>query len=195
MLKKIKNIFSPVVIIIFISIIGFIIGVLTVSFNQKNWFMDEGILNKEFIRKIDEVNIDKRALFFLCFGRRIRAFFLLFLLSFSTVNFVTILFFFLMAGIYVGSVMELLAVQYGMQGIMLYFTMILPQGVLYLIGFGILGCWCLNQDRVQSSLKDRKREKIRNLNHKKALVFSFVFIIIGIILESYVNPKIFFFFI
>ena len=94
-----------------------------------------------------------------------------------------------MSGIYIGSIMELLTIQYGIQGIMLYFTMILPQGIFYILGFMVLGCWCLNQDKYESTLKDRKKVKIRNIKHKKALALSLFLVVIGIIMESYVKKS------
>ena len=181
--------------IFILSALGFFIASLTITMQQENWLIREGILNQEFICETEMLTIDKRALFFLCFGRRIRAFFLLFLLSFSSVNVFINSLFFLGCGIYAGSIVELLAIRYGMQGIGMYFTMVFPQGIFYVLGFGILGCWCLNQERIQSNTKNRKVEKLRNVRSKKAIVMAFVFVLIGIILESYVNPKIFFFFI
>ena len=194
-MKGLKNRIPPVIWILIFSILGFFIASLAIVMQQENRLIKEGILNQEFIYDTEMLIIDKRALFFLCFGRRIRAFFLLFLLAFSSVNIFVNSIFFLGCGIYTGSIMELLAVRYGMQGIGMYFTMIFPQGIFYALGFGILGCWCLNQERVQSNIKNRKVEKLRNIKNKKAVILAFVLVLIGIFLESYVNPKIFFFFI
>lgn len=181
--------------IIFLSILGFVAGVLMIALWQENWFIKEGIVNQNFITEIERMNIDKRALFFLCFGRRIRAFFLLFVLAFSSVNMITVMFFFLVNGIYMGSLMELFAIRYGMQGIAMYLSVILPQGISYVFGFWMLGCWCLKQEEIKGNAKDKKLNKLRNIKNKRMLIISFILIMVGIILESYVNPKIFFFFI
>lgn len=164
-------------------------------FWQENWLIGEGVLNQDFIYEIEMLKIDKRAAFFLCLGRRIRAFFLLFLLAFSSVNFIVIISFFLLNGFFVGSVVEMFAIQYGIQGIAMYFTIILPQGIFYWIGFCLLGCWCLSQEGREGSLKNQKIEKLRKIRNKRAVVVSFILILLGIIMESYVNPKIFLFFI
>ena len=193
-MNKFRIKIPPMIWILILSILGFVIGTLTIAFRQENWLIKEGILNEEFIYDTESLMIDKRALFFLCFGRRIRAFFLLFLLSFSSVNIFSSSFFFLVSGICTGSIMEMCAIRYGMQGIGMYVTMIFPQGIFYALGFGILGCWCLNQEKMQSSVKNRKIEKLRNIKNKKAVGVAFLLVLIGIVLESYVNPKIFFFF-
>ena len=78
-MNKFRIKIPPMIWILILSILGFVIGTLTIAFRQENWLIKEGILNEEFIYDTESLMIDKRALFFLCFGRRIRAFFLLFL--------------------------------------------------------------------------------------------------------------------
>lgn len=201
-MKKVINRIPPILFIFMICILGFIVGVLTIALWQENWLISNEILNQEFIYQIEDLNVDKRALFFLCLGKRLRAFFILFLLAFSTVNVFGNILFFSLNGLYVGSVMELFTIRYGMQGIMMYLSLILPHGIFYLIGFMILGCWCLNLEKNSISVSDRKIEKIssaserkiekmRKVGDKGRLMTAFVFVIIGIILESYVNLELF----
>ena len=194
-MNKLRNSITPIIWILALSSLGFVMGTLTIAVGQENWLIKEGILNQEFISNTELLIIDKRALFFLCLGRRIRAFFLLLLLSFSSVNIFFNSFFFLISGIYTGSIMELFSIRYGMQGIGMYFTMIFPQGIFYVLGFWILGCWCLNQEKLQSNTKNKKLKKLRNIKNKRSVFIAFLLVLIGIILESYVNPKIFLFFI
>ena len=175
-MKKIRIEIPPIILIAFVVFVGFIAGVLSIALWKENWLISEGILNSEFISDITELKIDKRALFFLCLGRRMRAFFLL-------------------SGFFAGSVVEILTIRYGMQGIAMYFTMIFPQGLCYILGFLILGCWCLKRESIERSLRERKIQKIRKIENKKAIIISCVLILAGIIIESYINPKIFFFFI
>ena len=194
-MKKNRIEIPPMILIIFAVFGGFIAGVLYIALWKENGLISEGVLNREFISDITTLKIDKRALFFLCLGKRMRAFFLLFLLSFSSVNFWVNFAFFLLSAFYAGSVVEILTIRYGMQGIAMYFTMIFPQGLCYILGFLILGCWCLKRERIESSLRERKIQKIRKIENKKAVMVSWLLILAGIIIESYINPKIFFFFI
>ena len=195
-MNRIKNRIPPILLILFMSILGFITGVLTIALWQENWLVNEGILNQDFIYKIEDINIDKRALFFLCFGKRLRAFFLLFLLAFSSVNVFTNVIFFFLNGLYIGSIMELFIIRYGMQGLLMYLSFVLPQGIFYMIGFLVLGCWCLGQERVGNERvgneRRKKKEKIQTVKDQGRLGVSFMFVFVGIILESYVNSKIFF---
>lgn len=190
-MNKFKGKISPILLILIISILGFITGIFTIVLWQENWLITDGILNQDFIYKIEELTIDKRALFFLCMGKRLRAFFLLFLLAFSTVNvFANILFFFL-SSLYVGSVIELLTIRYGMQGILMYLSLVLPQGIFYILGYLMLGCWCLNMEKSGEGKIQKKKDKVQNFSDKGRLITAFIFVFIGIMLESYVNLEIF----
>lgn len=194
-MDKIKNRIPASFLISVFCAAGFTVGVLAIAFFQENWLINEEILNQEFIYELEKLKIDKRAMFFLCLGKRSKAFFLLFLLAFSSVNIVITMSFFLINSFYVGSILEVLAIRYGMQGIAMYFTMIFPQGIFYCLGFGILGCWCLNQEGREGSMRNQKLEKIKRIRNKKALMISMFLVLLGIITESYVNPKLFLFFI
>lgn len=196
-MKKIGNRIPPILFIILISILGFISGVLTIALWQENWLVNEGILNQEFIYEIKDLNIDKRALFFLCLGKRLRAFFILSLLAFSVVNVFSNTVFFLLNGFYIGSMMELFAIRYGMQGIMMYLSLTLPQGFFYIIGFITLGCWCLNLEKktIDIPITNRNAEKLQRGGKKGRLIIAFLIILVGIILESFVNLEFFLLFI
>lgn len=182
-----RKIVTPLVYILLITFIGFITGVLSIALWKENFFFGDGILEQKFIFKIQDVNMDKRALFFLCLGRRLRAFFLLFLLAYSSVNVLSNTLFFSLNGFYIGSVMELLAIRYGIQGLWIYMGMIFPQGIFYAFGFACLGCWCLNMEVRQEQGIRGKVKKIQNSIDWKKILLSLGAILLGIILESYVN--------
>ena len=63
---------------------------------------------------------------------------------------------------------------------------------MLVLGFFLLGCWCLKREDIESSLKNRKIQKIRKIGNKKAVMVSWLLILVGIIMESYINSKIFF---
>jgi len=194
-LNKFKDKISPIIFILFLSILGFISGILTIAFWQENWLICDGVLGQEFVYQIEDLNINKRALFFLCMEKRLRAFFILFLLAFSTVNVFSNITFFFLHGLYIGSVMELFTIRYGIQGILVYLSMILPQGIFYIPGFLSLGCWCLNMEKIQGNVSEKKIGKLRKNMDKRRLGVAFMLVLTGILLESFVNSKIFFIFI
>ena len=183
-----------VILILLISGFGFVTGVLTIGLGQENWLVSEKILEQDFICRINEICIDKRALFFLCLGRRLRTFFLLFLLAFSSVNVFSNVLFFFLHGLYVGSVMELFTVRYGWQGIMMYLSLVLPQGIFYVLGFVILGCWCWNLEKIAITVVNRKAEKVKKVRGISRVATAFLLIFLGCAAESYISLEIFYLF-
>ena len=180
-----------IVVLLTIGCIGFLAGVLTISLWQENWLLRNNIMEKDFVETIQSLSVDKRALFFLCLGKRLRAFFLLFLLSFSSVNVFCVLSYFWFCGFSIGSILELLIIRYGIQGVFLYLSFIVPQGVFYVLSTLVLGCWCLNGENGIKGQRNRKIQKICHGKKKKLLLLSLLMIFLGAYLESNINKKFF----
>ena len=163
-----------------ICTVGFLLGIVMLSLWQDNLFFQNEILNIDFINEMNHVYVDKRALFFLCMRKRLRAFFVLTIMSVSVWNLSIVLSFFAFQGFAVGAIMELLVIRYGGKGFIVYLASVFPHGILYLWGYFILGCWCLNA-------------KTREADDKKkgVLLASFMIILGGIYLESMFSLKIF----
>ena len=191
-LKENINKIPAVIYILFLSGLGFVIGVLTIGLWRENWLVSENILEQDLICRINKLCIDKRALFFLCLGRRLRAFFLLFLLGFSSVNVFSNVMFFFLYGLYMGSVIELFALSYGWQGIMMYLALVLPQGIFYSLGFVILGCWCWNLEKITTTIVNRKAEKMKRVRGVSHVVAAFILVFLGCAAESYISLEFFF---
>lgn len=194
-MNKVERKIPPIFLLMLLSGFGFFIGVFSLALWQGNFLVSDNVLGQEFMYQIADLRIDKRALFFLCFWKRFRAFFLLFLLAFSSVNLFTNVVFFFLNGLYIGSMMELFAMRYGVQGILMYLSFVLPQGIFYVIGFLSLGCWCLKLEWTQDNFVNRKIGKIKTGLNKKTLIVAFLFILAGVLLESFINSEIFFLFI
>lgn len=154
---------------------GFLIGVLWVCIYRESWMLSMSLLNLDFLWKIEQMTVDKRALLFLTMGKRLRAFFVLWLMGLTPVRRLAAPVFFFLCGISTGTVMEMLALQYGMKGLLLYLGMILPQAFFHVPGFYLLGKLCTE------SGEENKRKKVY-------IILALVIVTAGIFVESYVNP-------
>ena len=190
-LKIDKKKITPLSYILVICFAGFVTGVLLVVFSKENIFVRDGLLEQKFLWKMQEIDVDKREIFFVCLGERLRSFFLLLLLSYSSVNILFQGIFFGMQGFYTGTVMELLAVRYGGKGIVFYLEMIFPHGLFYFTGFLILGCWCLQKKIFRETGFRTRIEDIERKNRRYKICLAFFLVIVGIIMESYVNTEIY----
>lgn len=170
--------------IVFVCIISFLFGTGMISLWQENLFFQKNILNVDFFREISNMYIDKRALFFLCLKERLGAFFIMLLMSSTIWNIAFVLFYFMLHGFAIGCVVEILIIRYGWNGVAIYLFTVLPQCILYVIGYLILGCWCLNREKAES--KDNLAER------KLGMIFvAFIINLLGIYIESVFSLKIF----
>lgn len=164
--------------------LGFLAGTLWVGLGREGWLMAATWLEPDFLWKIEHISVDKRALFFLTAGKRLRAFFLLWLLSYSLFRRVGTLGYFLYGGLCAGCVMELLIIKYGITGLLFYLGLILPQALFYIPGYMLMGNFCLRRARGYGMPKKAGQKK--NLG-RAGLVLGIL--MAGAFLESYVNPE------
>ena len=170
--------------IIFVCIISFLFGTGMISLWQENLFFQKNILNVDFFREISNVYIDKRALFFLCLKERLGAFFIMLLMSSTIWNIAFVFSYFMLHGFAIGCVVEILIIRYGWKGVTIYLSAVLPQCILYAIGYLILGCWCMNREKTETKEKLVERKLV-------SIFIAFVINLLGIYIESVFSLKIF----
>ena len=163
---------------------GFSAGIVWVSLGREGWLLAALQLEPDFLWKIEQISVDKRALFFLTAGKRLRAFFLLWILSYSLFRRVGTLGYFLYGGLCAGCVMELLIIKYGIKGLLFYLGLIFPQALFYIPGYMLMGNFCLRRARGYGM--PQKAGQKKNLG-RAGLVLGIL--MAGTFLESYVNPE------
>ena len=77
-------------------------------------------------------------------------------------------------------ILELWIIRYSWKGLVVYLATIVPQGILYIGGYFLLGCWCLNRKEQENKVKSRS-----------VVVAAFIIVLLGISLESTISLKIF----
>lgn len=190
-----KRKISPVVFLMLLSFAGFIAGVLFLSLRRENWILQQELMNQDFMDKIEKVKVDRAAYFFGCLLYRFKSFFLLFLLAFSTVNVISNVLFFSLYGFFAGVMMELLMMRYGIQGMWICLSAMLPHSVFYYWGFLQLGTWCLNMENEKTHHRVSKITKLKHIKDRKRLWLAFTFVFLGCFAESFLEiRKIFFLF-
>ena len=170
--------------IVFVCIISFLFGTGMISLWQENLFFQKNILNADFFREISNMYIDKRALFFLCLKERLGAFFIMLLMSSTIWNIAFVFSYFMLHGFAIGCVVEILIIRYGWKGVTIYLSAVLPQCILYAIGYLILGCWCMNREKTETKEKLVERKLV-------SIFIAFVINLLGIYIESVFSLKIF----
>lgn len=183
---KQKSIILNVNIVFLVLIIcGFLVGVMFPFLFEEKMIVESDILNQDFLLQFNHMEIDKRALLFLCIKKRLGAFFLVWMLSYSSVNkfFAGVLIF--IKSIYVGSMMEILALRYGIKGLWMYLALVSPQGIFYFLGLWLLGIWCF-----EKTARSYKKLYLSSERENRKILIAFILTILGVALESYINPEI-----
>ena len=154
---------------------GFLGGVLWVYADLVDWMAALSLLGLDCLWKIEQMTIDKRALVFLALGKRLRAFFVLWLFSLTPFRKPAAVLFFLLCGLSTGITAQLLAVRYRLWVLLLYPALLLPQILLYVPGFYGMGVYCM---------------KTAAPSGRSRLLAGFYLLLImgGTFLEAWVNP-------
>lgn len=177
-------------IIIGLCLGGFLFGSILTSLTRDHWLAIIPWLDPDTFWKIEELDVNKRALFFLVIEKRLGAFFLFWLLSKSIFGRLVNVVFFFLQGFFVGLVMELMIIKYGIRGMFFYFGMIFPQGLCYLLGYFILGLLFWKRSKKVEVIRLHSGSVVLGKERSRGkLAFGLTMIIMGILLEVTVHPE------
>ena len=185
-----RGIRSPGIFILLLALAGYLLGIFWVCFRQELWIQQWDLFGLELLRKAEYLEIDKRALLFLCIRNRLGAFLLLCILSGSILRWQAVSLFFLLGGVFTGSLMEVLAIRYGVRGLLLYVAMIFPQYLCYLPAFFALGKSMVRMEERFLGEQGRELKLWQKRRKVRTVAVCFLVVITGTLLESYVNPEI-----
>lgn len=176
---------------------GVIAGII-LSYLMKNRLQtDVYILNEEWLATIQNGMGNSRSLFVYVLFKRMREMGLILLISTTFAGLIFLYGYTGIMGIGTGIFMGTACLRYGLRGLIIFLTASFPQGILYIPGFLYLFHLCYlvcvklyfpGRDYFQSE-GSIKKFLIKNFF---SFIILFFIVITGIILESYVNPKIFF---
>lgn len=149
---------------------GFLLGIALVYIKKGAFILQTDFLGKETIMRMKNLSFDYTALFLYCLKQRFFLGSTLFLAALAGIGGFAVLAALLWSGFSFGVVLSVLSVRYGLKGILLFLAGSFPQALLLVPAFYMLAKWCVKNGKVQTVLRIS------------------VVVIIGCLLESYVNP-------
>ena len=173
----------------YLFLAGMLLGIIIVNAGKEILLDKTGLLGEESLYHMKYMTIDTKALFWHVMGTRLKDIAILAVLATTYLGLVVIcvkaVWYGTAAGIFLGaSVM-----QYGIKGILLAVTGVLPQYILYVPVLFWFLVWCEQICRgiyfQKSAFLNNRREIVIKLLQLLVIV---IVVIIGCILESYVNP-------
>ena len=180
--------------VIYLFTIGLFLGILIVNVGYDSWIKDGSLLGTEMIARLKNSMPDGSGLFSYIIKRRMFTVCMLGLLATTVIGLPAVCVYVCYIGLAAGCLLSVAVIRYGIRGLLLMAAGILPQGILLIPAYIALFLWVVNVNRMLYSKNPYKEYYIKYSSQiylKKGLqiVGIMAVVIIGCLLESYVNPK------
>ncbi|MCL2051708.1 MAG: stage II sporulation protein M [Lachnospiraceae bacterium] len=171
---------------------SFIAGILIMNIAKTYFLSDGGILNSSTLSRIKYLNVDGTMLLRYTLFERLKTAFILIIFSTTFIGIIASYLFVAWQGVLTGMFLTAAVIRYGFKGILLFFAGVFPQQLLLVPAWIMLLNWGC-QLCMRFYFPNRVTEKAPTQKHyllRKGAILLWIFgvVIIGSILESYVNP-------
>lgn len=165
---------------------------MLVNFYSDAFLSQSGFLSRQELMYLFENSVDRGAFFFYVLQKRLALVWLMAILSTTFAGIVTTYFFVLWVGACGGIMVSVCIMRYGFRGILLLAGGMMPQFCFYIPAFLLLAGWCFATCvRLYHPVQDysvSQTEKEEKLKPMGGLLWIHGIVIVGAVLESYVNP-------
>lgn len=151
---------------------GFVLGIGAICLFSEGLVLQSGFLDAAALDSVRYLKINRNGLFLYSLRQRMGMAAFLVLLSAAGIAGAGICLLLVWCGISAGAVLTVFSMRYGMKGLLLFLSCILPQQFFLIPGYLMLMDWCF-----------------RRMERKKLLI-PLAVVITGCLVESYVNPNI-----
>lgn len=180
--------------VIYLFTIGLFLGILIVNLGYDTWIKDGSLLGADMIVRLKNSVPDGNGLFGYIIKHRLFTVCMLGILATTIIGLPAVCGYICYAGLSAGCLLSVAVIRYGIRGLLLMAAGILPQGILLIPAYMALFVWAVSVNRMLYSKNPYKEYYIRYSRQvyiKKGLQIMGIaaVVIIGCLLESYVNPK------
>lgn len=177
---------------VLVFLTGFCVGMVFFYLTGGQRASAGSLLDREHLALMQNFEVNRLGLFEYVMGLRLRQLLFGVICALSSIGSLMAYSIMGWCGFEFGLIIFTLVYQYGIKGILLTFSMFLPQGIFYCILFLVLfgRCWagdkksCHNEATIKSEQQHQRIEKI------KTFVLALLIFSIGILCEVYINPEI-----
>ncbi len=180
--------------VIYLFMIGLFLGILIVNAGYDTWIRNGSLLGTEMILRLKNSVPDGGELFGYIMKHRLFTVFMLGILGTTMIGIPAVCGYVCYTGLAAGCLLSVAVIRYGIRGLLLMAAGVFPQGLLLIPAYIALFVWTLNMNRllyVKGSYGDHYIRTGRQSYLKKGIemISIVVVVIIGCLVESYVNPK------
>lgn len=180
--------------VIYLFMIGLFLGILIVNVGYDAWIKDGSLLGTDMIARLKNSVPDGSGLFGYIIKRRLFTVCMLGLLATTIIGLPAVCGYICYIGLSAGCLLSVAVIRYGIRGLLLMAAGIFPQGILLIPSYIALFVWAVGVNRMLYSRNPYKEYYIKYSKQvylKKGLqiIGIIAVVIMGCLLESYVNPK------
>lgn len=181
--------------VIYLFMIGLFLGILIVNVGYDTWIREGSLLGTDMIARLKNSTPDGGGLFGYIVKHRLFTVCMLGVLSTTMIGLPAVCGYICYVGLSAGCLLSVAVIRYGIRGLLLIAAGVLPQGILLIPAYIALFVWAVSVNRMLYSKNPYKEAYIRyskQIYLKKGLQIIGIaaVVIIGCLLESYVNPKV-----
>lgn len=176
-----------------IFIVSFIVGIFIANLSAKQYLNQTGILSEYFIMKYKYMDFSYRKLFWFILKSRLKTVIILWGLGFTIIGVPAVWGYSVWMGFSAGMLLSLSVMRMGFSGVIICFLGLVPQVFIYLpcilIFLNQVYAMSLSQFEGKGFRKSYKRGRSQMIGSYMTLLCIIVMmLIVGIFLESHVNP-------
>ena len=180
--------------VVYLFTIGLFLGILIVNLGYDAWIKNGSLLGADMIARLKNSMPDGGGLLSYVIKHRLFTVCMLGLLATTIIGLPVVCGYICYVGLAAGCLLSVAVIRYGIRGLLLMAAGILPQGVFLIPGYIALFVWAVNVNRMLYSRNPYKEHYMRyskQIYVQKGLQMAGItaVVIIGCLLESYVNPK------
>lgn len=180
--------------VLYLFMIGLFLGILIVNVGYDAWIKDGSLLGTDMIARLKNSVPDSGGLFGYIVKHRLFTVCMLGLLATTIIGLPAVCGYICYIGLAAGCLLSVAVIRYGIRGLLLMAAGIFPQGILLIPSYIALFVWAVSVNRMLYSKNPYKEYYIRYsrqvyLTKGLQIIGIVAVVIMGCLLESYVNPK------
>lgn len=180
--------------VVYLFMIGLFLGILIVNVGYDTWIREGSLLGTDMIAHLKNSMPDAGGLFGYIVKYRLFTVCMLSLLATTMIGLAAVCGYVCYIGLSAGCLLSVAVIRYGIRGLFLMAAGIMPQGLLLIPAYMALFVWAVGVNRMlyaRNPYKEAYFRYSRQLYLKKGaqMIGIVAVVIIGCLIESYVNPK------
>ncbi len=179
----------------YLFLIGLFVGILFVNLGHDTWIRNGSLLGAEMMNRLKSSRPAGEGLVGYILGHRLFTGCLLCLVSTTLIGMPLLCAYICYAGLLAGCLLSVAVVRYGIRGLLFMAAVLFPQALLLVPAYILLFLWAADVNRTlytpRTQLEGYERYSSRFYLKKGAqLIGIMTVVIMGCLLESYVNPSV-----